>query len=46
MMIKVTNGGLPGLAKFVAIFAIEIIRMFFNFESLSNEMRGVMRGRG
>jgi hypothetical protein len=30
---KVMNGGLPGLAKFVAIFTIKIIRMFFNFKS-------------
>jgi len=43
-MIKQVNGGFPRLAKFVAIFAIEIIRMFFYFESFSNETRGVMQG--
>jgi hypothetical protein len=43
-MVKVMNGGLPRLAKFVAIFAIEVIRMFFNFKGFTNEMRGVMRG--
>jgi hypothetical protein len=43
-MIQVVNGGLPRLAKFVAMFAIEVIRMFFNFESFLNEVRGVMRG--
>jgi hypothetical protein len=40
------NGGLPGLAKLVVILAIEIIRMFFNFDSFPNEARGVIRGRG
>jgi hypothetical protein len=42
-MIQVVNGYLSRLAKFVAMFAIEVIRMFFNFESFPNEMRGVMR---
>jgi len=45
-VIKVMNGGLPGLTKFVVIFAIEMIRMFFNFQSFMNEARGVMRGKG
>jgi hypothetical protein len=40
------NGGLPGLAKFVAIFAVKVVRMFFDFEGFSNETRGVMRGWG
>jgi hypothetical protein len=43
-MIKVMNGRLPRLAKFVAIFTIKIIRMFFNFKSFLNEARGVVRG--
>jgi hypothetical protein len=43
-MIKVMNGGLPRLAKFVAIFVIKIIRMFFNFKSFTNEARRVIRG--
>jgi hypothetical protein len=45
-MIQMMNGGLARLAKFVSIFAIEIITMFFNFQSFSNETRGVMRGGG
>jgi hypothetical protein len=40
----VVNGGFPRLAKFVAIFAIKIIRMFFYFKSFSNEPSGVVRG--
>jgi hypothetical protein len=43
-MVKVMNGGLPGLAKFVDIFAIKVIRMFFDFKGFLNEMGGVMRG--
>jgi hypothetical protein len=43
-MIKVMNGGILKLAKFVVIFAIKIIRMFFNFKRFLNEARGVMRG--
>jgi hypothetical protein len=43
-MIKVMNGGFPGLAQFVAIFVIKVIRVFFNFKSFPNKARGVMRG--
>jgi hypothetical protein len=31
-MVKVMNGGFPGLAKLVAIFTVEVIRMFFYFK--------------
>jgi hypothetical protein len=34
------------LAKFVAILAIEIIMMFFNFDGFSNKVGGVMKDRG
>jgi hypothetical protein len=44
LLIKVVNGGFPRLAKFVAIFAIKIIRMFFYFKSFPNESSGVVRG--
>jgi hypothetical protein len=41
---ELVNGGFPRLAKFVAIFAIKIIRMFFYFKSFPNELSGVIRG--
>jgi hypothetical protein len=41
-MIKVVNGGFSILAKFVVIFVIKIIRMFFYFKCFSNELRRVM----
>jgi hypothetical protein len=46
LIIEVTNGRLPRLPKFVAIFSVKIIRMFFNFKSFPNKARGVVRGRG
>jgi hypothetical protein len=45
-MVKMMNGGLPGLAQFVAIFVIKVIMMFFNFKGFLNDMGGVMRGKG
>ena len=44
IMIKVVNGGFPRLAQLVAIFTVEIIRMFFDFKGFPNETRGVMWG--
>jgi hypothetical protein len=44
-MIQVMNGGFPRLVEFLAIFVVEIIGMFFNFKSLTNEVRRLMRGR-
>jgi hypothetical protein len=44
LLIKVVNGGVPRLAKFVVIFAIKIIRMFFYFKSFPNESSGVVWG--
>jgi hypothetical protein len=31
-MVKVMDGGFPRMAKFVSIFAVKVIRMFFDFE--------------
>jgi hypothetical protein len=44
VMVKVANGGFPRLAQLVAIFTVEIIRMFFDFKGFPNETRGVMWG--
>ena len=46
LLTKVMNGGIPRLAKFVSIFMIKIILMFFNFKRFSNDARCVIRGRG
>jgi hypothetical protein len=32
-MVKMMNGGFPRVAKFVAIFAVKVVRMFFNFRA-------------
>jgi len=42
-MINTMNSGFPRLSKFVAIFVIKIVSMFFNFQCLSNDMSGVIR---
>jgi hypothetical protein len=36
-MVKVMNGGFLRMIKFVTIFMIKVIRMFFNFKRSSNE---------
>jgi hypothetical protein len=41
---KGINGGLPRLTKFLAIFTIKIIMMFFIFQHFSNDARGVIWG--
>jgi hypothetical protein len=46
LIVEVMNGGFPRLTKFVAIFAIKMIRMFFYFKSLSNEPIDVVREGG
>jgi hypothetical protein len=38
------NDEFPRLAKFVAVFMVEVIRMFFDFKGFSNEVRRIMRG--
>jgi hypothetical protein len=43
LVIQVVDGGFPRLAQFVVIFPVEIIRMFFYFQSFLNEARGVVR---
>jgi hypothetical protein len=45
-MVKVMNGGFPGLAQLIAIFTVEVVRVFFDFQGFVNESGGVMRGRG
>jgi hypothetical protein len=40
------DSGIPRLAKLKAIFRIEIIRVFFNFEHFTNDTRGVIGNRG
>jgi hypothetical protein len=44
LIIKMMNGRFPRLAKLVLVFAIKIIRMFFNYKSFPNEARGVVWG--
>jgi hypothetical protein len=46
LMVKVVNGGFPGLAQLVAIFTIQFIRMFFDFKDFTNEMGAVMWSGG
>jgi hypothetical protein len=36
-MVKVMNDRFPRMDEFVAIFVIEVIRMFFFFKGFSNE---------
>jgi hypothetical protein len=45
-MTKTMDSEFPRLVKFIAIISIKIIRMFFNLERFSNDMRGVIRCRG
>ena len=44
-MVKEINGGLPGLAKFVAIFTIKFIRIFFQFQGLPESDRRSDEGK-
>jgi hypothetical protein len=37
LMVKVVNGGIPGLDKIVAILTIKFIGMFFDFKGFPNE---------
>jgi hypothetical protein len=46
LMVKVMDGRFPRMAKFVAIFSVKVIRMFFDFKGFSNETKEVMRGCG
>jgi hypothetical protein len=39
------NGGFPGLAKLVAIFVVEVVKVFFDFQGFVNESGGVIWGR-
>jgi hypothetical protein len=45
-VVQVMNDRFPRMVEFVAIFAIEVIQMFFNFKGFSNDMGGVIRGKG
>jgi hypothetical protein len=44
LMVKVLNGGLPIMVKFVVIFTVKVIGMFFNFDGFPNETGGIMMG--
>jgi hypothetical protein len=39
-------GGIPRLAQLVTVFAVKVIRIFFDCKGFTNETRGVMRGIG
>lgn len=40
------NDRFPGLAKFIPVFMVKIVRMFFDFESFAYDSRSVIGCRG